>query len=519
MLEKFVEEQLHVWKVPGIAVAVVKDDTVSTMEGFGRRNDTDPVTPQTLFAIGSSTKAFTATSIGALVDEGLLEWDTPVREYLPSFRMYDPVATERLTVRDMLSHRSGLPRHDLCWYDEQGFTRVDIVVRLRHLQPNKDLRQVWQYNNLMYLTAGYLAGELAGMTWEALVRTKLLEPLRMLSTNFSVLESQRAKDFALPYDERNEQIIEIPFRLIDLVGPAGSINSSVEDMVAWLRVNLRQGEINGRRVLAAATVREMHAPTMVIPEARLFPGAADIAYGLGWFIGTYREHKVVHHGGNIDGFTALVIFLPNDRMGVVALANKHATSLPIVVAYRAFDELLGLDPIDWSGRLKGQMDALKVGMQESRELKLPVPDAPPSHAIEDYVGTYAHPAYGTFSVRPEDGKLTPLYRTLQLELTHRHYDIFDITVQDFEHMHLEATFVTDLEGNIDAVRVSLEPTVAPIVFQRLPEPPPSLDALVGNYAIRLLVATVGTSPAGRLTVEMPTSGQVTREPYRGLKFK
>jgi len=154
MLEKFVEEQLHVWKVPGIAVAVVKDDTVITMEGFGRRNDTDPVTPQTLFAIGSSTKAFTATSLGALVDEELLEWDTPVREYLPGFRMYDPVATERLTVRDMLSHRSGLPRHDWCWYDEQGFTRADIVARLRHLQPNKDLRQVWQYNNLLYDSTG-----------------------------------------------------------------------------------------------------------------------------------------------------------------------------------------------------------------------------------------------------------------------------------------------------------------------------------------------------------------------------
>src|SRR5258708_14596618 len=227
-LERLIEEERQRFDVPGVAVAVVHGGRVVLSRGFGQRDLAKglPVTDQTLFAIGSSTKAFTASLCGALVDDGLLEWDRPVRHYLPRLRMHDPVATELLTVRDMLSHRSGLPRHDMLWYGNEKLRREELVERLPHLEPNKTFRELWQYNNLMYVTAGYLAGELMGCGWEEAVRRRLLQPSGIGGTNFSVLESQQAPDHALPHAPTAAGLVEVPFRGLDLAGPAGPLHPS-----------------------------------------------------------------------------------------------------------------------------------------------------------------------------------------------------------------------------------------------------------------------------------------------------
>ena len=195
--DDFVNQAIKDWKVPGAAVAVVQGDKVILLKGYGYRDLEKqlPVTPNTLFAIGSITKSFTVSTMGMEMDEGKVDWDKPVRDYLPAFKMYDPVLTEQMMIRDLITHRSGLPRHDMVWYSSD-FSREDIIRRLQFLEPNKPLRSTFQYNNLMFMTAGYIAGLLNGKSWEDTVRERIFTPLGMNGTNFSLKDTQNSPDFA-----------------------------------------------------------------------------------------------------------------------------------------------------------------------------------------------------------------------------------------------------------------------------------------------------------------------------------
>ncbi|MGQ9471397.1 MAG: serine hydrolase domain-containing protein [Candidatus Aminicenantales bacterium] len=244
----FLNAQMKQWEVPGMGVGAVKNGQVILAEGFGYRNLAQklPVTPNTLFAIGSATKAFTTMGLGLLVEEGKIEWDKPVRQYLPEFKLRDEIATERLTVRDFVCHRSGLPRHEALWYGS-SFSRKDIVKRLRYLNFSADIRSTFQYNNLMFLTAGYLIEKLTNSSWEEFTRQRIFEPLGMKSSNFSVTDTQKTDDYALPYVLKDKAVIEVPFRNVDTIGPAGSINSNVIDMLKWVRFHLDKGKVGNTK--------------------------------------------------------------------------------------------------------------------------------------------------------------------------------------------------------------------------------------------------------------------------------
>ncbi|MBF0507616.1 MAG: serine hydrolase, partial [Deltaproteobacteria bacterium] len=233
-------------------------------QGFGvsRVKTGQKVTPDTLFAIGSCTKAFTATALGALVDEGKLNWDTPARDYIPFFKMYDEYVTAHLTLRDMLTHRTGLARYDSLLSDIPQ-TRKEIVDRLQYLEPNKGFRSGFEYSNIMYVVAGFLAEQVSGKTWEDLVRARILTPLNMKSTNFSPDEMQKAPDFALPYREENDVVKQIPFAQIKAAGPAGSINSNVRDMANWLLVWLNKGQFNGKKIITEKTSQDILTPQII----------------------------------------------------------------------------------------------------------------------------------------------------------------------------------------------------------------------------------------------------------------
>ena len=209
--DAFMAKAMQDFKVPGAAVAVIKDGKILLVKSYGYRDTAKklPITGKTLFPIASITKSFTVTALGTLVDEGRLEWDKPVREYLPGFRMNDPVATEQLTARDLVTHRSGLPRHDLIWYSS-SFTREQLVARLRYLEANKPLRSTFQYNNLMFVTAGYLGGQIAGTSWEELVQQRILNPLGMSTTRLSSQEARKGSDFALPYRKNRKNEVQPP---------------------------------------------------------------------------------------------------------------------------------------------------------------------------------------------------------------------------------------------------------------------------------------------------------------------
>ena len=470
------EKALTDFKVPGLAIAVVKDGRIIYAKGFGRRdvNKELPVTPHTLFAIGSCTKAFTTFVMGTLVDEGKLQWDTPVRTYLPGFRMSDPIATESITPRDLVTHRSGLPRHDMVWYNAK-LTGKDLVKRLAHFEATEPLRSKFQYNNLMFVLAGYLVETIDGRPWEEAVRKRIFEPLGMTASNFSVRDSQKADDFARPYDELEGKVRVIPFRDISNVGPAGSINSSVAEMARWVAVHTHGGKLDGKSIISPAVLAELHTPQMTTGQPSDKKEISPGAYALGWSVDTYRGHRRVHHGGAIDGFTAETCLFPDDGMGLVVLTNKDGTPLPGLIARHASDRLLGLASIDW---LAEGLDRRTKGLEAEKAAKTKKdtvrrPGTHPAHPLEEYAGDYEHAGYGPLQIEVHDGRLVSVYNGIRATLDHWHYEVFNAPKADNDpalaELDLRLQFRTNFKGYVNAVAVPLEPSVEPIVFLKQPD--------------------------------------------------
>jgi len=472
--DDFVTSVMAEWKVPGVAVAAFKNGKVVLAKGYGYRNIEEklPVTDKTLFAIGSNSKSFTATLLGMLVDDGKIDWDKPVREYLPDFRLYDPFASEQMTPRDLVCHRSGLPRHDALWY-ASSLTREQLFQRLRYLEPTKSFRTTYQYQNLMFMTAGYLAGQVEDSKWEDLVRARIFSPLDMKRSNFSVEESQRDSDFSYPYEERENKVVRIPFRNIDEIGPAGSINSSVEEMARYIQFHIDQGKVGEEQLLSKANSREMQRPQMVAGGDPPHKELGYSSYGLGLSVTAYRGRKLVQHGGGIDGFISAMAWLPNDKIGVMVLSNFSGNNpVPTLVTRNLFDRLLGLDQVDWVGRTLEQQKKQEKAQQESEKKKLAErkEGTKLSHALADYAGSYEHPAYGRIQINAGGTGLQYQYLGISGNLNHYHYDIFEVEkVPGNPLAETKVTFLYDKKGDIDRVTVPLEPSVEDIVFSRVDE--------------------------------------------------
>lgn len=479
------------WKVPGCAVGIVYQDKVIFAQGFGQRDVEQnlPVTTKTLFAIGSSSKAFTTFTLGLLADEGKLDWDKPVRDLMPDFKLEDDFASAHMTPVDLVTHRSGLPRHDLMWYNS-SFTREQMYHRLAHLQPNKDFRTAFQYNNLMFMTAGVLVEHITGKTWEDNVRARVFEPLGMARSNFSVQDSQADGDHALPYQDKDDVVTVMPFRNIDSVGPAGSINSCVEDMTQWLRVHLNDGKLGDKVIATAGTVQRLHLPQMV--DGGFNPEEAEViptGYALGWFTEAYRGHFRIHHGGNIDGFSAQVAFLPKESIGVVVLTNMNGTALTDLVARNVADRLLKLDPIDWNARWLVRRERMKAAGKEAETSAQAdrKTGTTPSHALADYAGEYGHEGYGVVSVTLDADRLAASYNNLSAPLEHWHYDVFNCleNPKDPVLKDTKVMFRSNVDGDVDELVVTMDPSVKPVVFTRLGDKvlsdPAYLAKLAGEY--------------------------------------
>jgi CubicO group peptidase (beta-lactamase class C family) len=475
--DDFVKAQLEKYHVPGAAVAVVNRDGALFVKGYGLRDIAAklPVTERTIMPIGSLTKSFTAFVIGQLVDDGKLDWDTPVRNYVPEFRMFDPFATERMTLRDMLCHRSGLPRHEFMWLGSP-FSREEIFERLRYLEPNVDFRSRYQYQNLIYMAAGYIAGRVAGKTWEELVEERIFRPLGMSSAGFSAVKSFETGDAAKPYLYQEGAFEERKPIPEDAVGPSGSICAHVQDAAKWIQLHLGNGEFNGRRIISESALKLLHAPQMVIEEEpgdpvaeemRQYRELSDTAYAFGWTTGAYRGRRMVEHGGNTDGATTAAKMLPDDGIGVVVLTNADHTDAGDVICYNVFDRILGLDQIDWSGRLIKIWQKVLAMIAEMKEKAVSgrQEGTRPSHPLADYAGEYEHPGYGTFKITFEDDRLKGYYNGHDWPVTHLHYDDFS-----FEFWMLgytfPGTFLMDHDGNVDRLSLPLESTVKEIVFTR-----------------------------------------------------
>ncbi|HYF61445.1 MAG TPA: serine hydrolase [Herpetosiphonaceae bacterium] len=515
-------QMLDFWKMPGAAVAVIKDGAVAVAEGFGLRQQEErlPVTADTLFPIASATKAFTTLGLGLLVDEGKLDWDTPVREYLPDFKLRDPFASERITPRDLTCHRSGLPRHDFSWYNSSA-TRRELVEQIRHLEPSKDFRTTWQYQNLMYVVAGYLTGELAGCSWEEFIRQRVFGPLGMRRSQFSVAESQQSADYSTPYQEKDDTIVPIPFARMESISPAGGINSTVADLARWVLLHLNGGLAGDRRIISEANLAQLHAPQMVVQPQIKFDEVDRFGYAMGWFVDSYRGQRLIHHGGNIDGFSTLVSFMPRHGIGLAVVCNRMASFLPTALSYALYDRLLGLDELPWNERFRAIEDQAKAGAEQAEQQRAERPAATLARPAGDFAGAFHNPGYGRLRIEQEDDRLVASHHDLRYRLTLDQHAIFDFT-REMDDASYKGIFATDLTGRVASVAIPLEPDTAPIVFERAADESMRqrefLERLAGTYALPSMTMLVTLQGDHALTLGYAGMAATELLPLEGTRF-
>lgn len=489
------------WKGAGFAVAVVEKNKIVYAKGVGYRDYEKklPVTPNTLFAIGSCTKAFTSSLLGLLQKDGKLDFDKPVRDYLPDLKFYNDAMNSMVTVRDMMCHRTGLPRHDLSWYFFPT-TRDSLLYRIRFQEPTAGIREIYQYNNFMFLAQGVLAEKLYGRKWEQLIKQKIFDSLGMVQSNFSVKDMEKSSDAALGYTVEKDSIIEkLDYFNIDAMGPAGSINSNVNEMANWVITWIHGGKFNGRQILPASYVSQAMSSQMVSA-----PGIPDTAnpdvhmstYGFAWSLSSYRGHYRVQHGGNIDGFSAITCFYPSDSIGIVVLANQNASPVPGIVRNILSDRMLNLPRKDWNTTNKKAADKAKADAKEAEKTKSAAikKNTKTVYDWKSYEGLYTHPGYGSFDVSVENDSVFAYVPNNKIWLRPYYYDIFegfdvdkktgiDTTNKNFPKIHFEM----NTQGDIESLSCELQAGIKPLVFKRSPKAKPltkeDLQKYVGEYEL------------------------------------
>lgn len=431
-LDAYVNKAMATWNVPGLALAIVRNDSVIYVKGYGVRSidSNAPVDAHTMFAIGSDSKAFTATLVAMMVTDGKMRYDDPITRYLPRFEMYDPWVTREATVRDALTHRIGLNQHDAVWYGTH-LSADELVHRLRFIKPDFSFRSKFGYSNMMYVVAGDAAAAAAGESWSTLIHDRIFAPLGMTSSNTTVENLAGQSNVAIPHGLAHDTVYTMPYRNVDDVAPAGAVNSNAIDMAQWLRFQLADGVHNGKRLVAARSLLETHTAQTIMGTT---PGEASVGglsqlltYGMGWIVTDYRRHQFLMHEGGIDGMHSFVGMLPEQHFGIIMLTNLNASGVVTPVRQWIFDHELGVNPVpDWSTEMHSAtargvaaMDAARRARDAQRE-----PNTQPSLPLSAYTGTYSDSAFGTTTVALVNGKLTLTRGDLSGVLAHWHHDVF-----------------------------------------------------------------------------------------------
>ncbi|MBB65600.1 MAG: hypothetical protein CMO81_11120 [Waddliaceae bacterium] len=472
----YVNKAMKEWGVSGAAIAVVHKDKVIFSKGYGVRglDDSRPVDSQTLFSIGSTTKAFTAAALALLVDEGKISWDDRVASLLPGFMLQDAYASREATVRDLLSHRLGFPSKagDLLftYYD-----REEIVRRLQYIEPASSFRSKFAYQNMSFIVAGEIVRHVTGQSWDDFVEQHIVKPLGMKETDISTEKLRVSENVARAHFRIRGKNISTEVPVLESVGPAGAMVSSADEMTQWLRLQLGKGTVDGKKYLSSAIVAEMQSPQMMVPLDRTkklyHPEAHMLAYGMGWYIADYKGNRVLDHGGNLPGMTSTVALMPEKDFGLVVLTNQDDSGLAKAIMYRIIDECFDYPEHDWSREILAGYHMLKEQENAYRMQAIgpQVPDTEPSHDLQSYVGTYYSPLYGEATVQLSDGQLRLSYGSdVTGNLGHWHYDTFRVT---WNELLGQATlgdtlvnFVPGHDGQIQLIRI-----LGVMDFQKVPE--------------------------------------------------
>jgi CubicO group peptidase (beta-lactamase class C family) len=464
-LDAYVARSMKTYNVPGLAVAIVKDGKVVLEKGYGVRKlgDSTPVDENTLFGIGSNTKAFTAAALATLVDEGKISWDDPVYERLKGFQMYDPYVSKEMRIRDLLCHRSGLGlgEGDLMFWPHTTFTREEVVYRLRFLKPSTSFRTRFAYNNLMFLTAGQVVAEVSGKSWDDYLREKIFLPLGMKTTNTSTNAYRPGANWASPHSKVDGKLQVIALENLDNAGPAGSIHSSVAEMSQWVMLQLNHGKIPGSetRIFSEKSSKEMWAQQSILtvnegPEELKALRPHLSGYGLGWFLRDYKGRKLVGHTGGVAGYVTRVLLVPEENLGVVILTNAEEDFAFESITLHILDFYFGGATQDYITAFKAVEDKQQKEAEETiqKAQQSRAADSKPSLPLEKYAGEYSDPWYGEVTIHSENGALVfKLGRTEKgtADLQHWQYDTFKAHWRDRTVEDAFVTFALKPDGSID----------------------------------------------------------------------
>jgi CubicO group peptidase (beta-lactamase class C family) len=523
--DQTVEKILKDWNVPGCGIGIVVKNKLVFAKGYGYSDIEKklPVTSASLFQIASNTKLFTATSVGFLVEEGKLDWDKPIKKYVPQIEFYNDELNANVTIRDMLSHRTGISRHDNIWY-KSNFTRKELFERVKYLEPSIPLRQGYLYNNLMYAASGQIIEILTDQTWEDFVKNRIFTPLNMSHSIFVVEDMQKQPDFMTPYYEKRDTSILLPYPFYTKqqgIGPAGSIISSIDDLSNWLIVQMNGGKFNNNQVISSTIIKETMQPaipTASVPD-KYFENLNSI-YGMGRGTSSYKGHYRIQHGGAIGGIYSNISFMPADSIGVIVFTNAfHSSSLPGIITNIIYDKLLGLSETQWSERslkdyLKGKETAKEARKKPDSDRIL---NTKPSHPLADYAGIYVDPAYGIMEINLKNDNLGFTFNNTSLPLYHYHYDRF-VSPDDDISGKWSLVFSMDAQGSIQQVKVSLDEKE--VTFTRQADPrlrdPEFLKKLTGKYEINGSAFNIALSNNELIVITAPPQHL---DPYKRNTFR
>jgi len=468
-LDASVAASMKTFDVPGMAVAIVKDGKILVAKGYGVRKlgDSTPVDEFTMFGIGSNTKAFTTAALATLVDEHKLSWDDPVYQRLPGFVMYDPYVSHEMTIRDLLTHRSGmgLGEGDLLFWPHTTYSREDVIYKLRFMKPQSSFRSHYAYDNLLYMTAGQIIPAVTGTSWDDYIRQHIFAPLGMSHSNVSNAEFKSGDDYAFPHSRVDGKLQVIPFGLLDNAGPAGAINSCAADMAKWVQLQLNRGKFTGRdgRLFSEDRSKEMWSGQTILPVGDPPPPLAGLKanfadYALGWGLRDYQGRKLVGHTGGVGGFVSRVMLVPQENLGVVILTNAEEGGAFDSILYHVLDHYFHLPPKDWVAAFKAVKDKEEADAAETMKKAEGARDAnsKPSLPLEKYTGVYNDAWYGPITIRMENGGLVISFDHtpgMVGDLQHWQYDTFKAHWRVRTTEDAFVTFALNPDGSIDSARM------------------------------------------------------------------
>jgi CubicO group peptidase (beta-lactamase class C family) len=465
-LDAYIEKGLKDWQLPGLSVAVVQNGRPVYVKGFGVRAMGAPqkVDAQTLFGMMSTTKAMTALAVAMLVDDGKLAWDDPVTKHLPGFALSDPYVTRDLKVRDLLTHNSGLGNTDLLWA-RGDLDSKQIIARLRDVPLSYSLRDGFAYQNVMYQVAGEVIEAAAGERWEQVIQKRILTPLDMDRSRptLAAMQAMRDGNVSRAYFEIDGRIRAIDESPVDAVPAAGAAWTTAVDAAKWLDFLLNDGCAGGKRLVSSDNFRELLKPQVMVPANEFYPTAKLTqphwtSYGYGWFQQDYQGRFVAMHTGSMDGRTAIIGLMPDEKLGIAIFGNLDHAEFRHALLWKLFDVYTGAEPRDWSTEFLALYGGMKTEgkAMEAKEEKARVAGTSPTHALADYTGRYLHKVYGDVVISRKGDALHIAFGPLPENagtLRHWHYERFRVAFGDGRYGSSDVVFRTGADGRVAALRL------------------------------------------------------------------